>query len=88
MANEWLDGEHPNFLDEKYLTSFSNIPVFIYHGRKDAACDVKLIENMSKKLTKTGAIVTVNIVEENGHEYPDEKTNQLYFNWLNKLTNR
>jgi len=88
LANEWLDGEHPNFLDEKYLPPFSNIPVFIYHGRKDAALDVNLIEKMSEKLTKTGAIVTINIVEENGHEYPDKKTNKLYFEWLNNTTNR
>ena len=88
LANEWLDGEHPNFLDEKYLTSFSNIPVFIYHGRKDAGLDVNLIEKMSEKLTKIGAIVTKSIVEENGHEYPDEKTNRLYFEWLNNTANR
>lgn len=88
LANEWLDGEHPNFLDEKYLSPFANIPVFIYHGRKDPALDVGLIEKMSEKLTKAGAIVTISIVEENAHEYPDEKTNDLYFEWLNNTTNR
>lgn len=87
LANEWLDGEHPNFLDEKYLSPFSNIPVFIYHGRQDPALDVGLIEKMSEKLTEAGAIVTISIVEENAHEYPDEKTNQLYFNWLNNIVN-
>ena len=88
LASEWLDEEHPNFLEEKYLTSFSNIPVFIYHGRKDASLDVDLIEKMSKKLTKVGAIVTISIVEENGHEYPNEKTNKFYFEWLNETTNQ
>ena len=87
LANEWLDGEHPNFLDEKYLHPFSNIPVFIYHGRKDAGLNVNLIEKMSEKLSKAGAIVTKSIVEENGHEYPDKKTNKLYFEWLNKVIN-
>ena len=88
IANEWLDGEHPNFLDEKYVKVFSNIPVFIYHGRKDPALAVELIEEMSEKLTKAGALVTLSIVEENGHEYPDDKTNKLYFEWLNKTTNQ
>ncbi len=84
LANEWLDGEHPNFLDDNYLTSFSNLPVFIYHGRKDAAINVDLIEKMSEKLTEAGARVTKRIVEDKGHEYPDEKTNELYFDWLNQ----
>ena len=88
LASEWLGEEHPNFLEEKYLTSFSNTPVFIYHGRKDASLNVDLIEKMSKKLTKAGAIVTISIVEENGHEYPDENTNNLYFEWLNTTSNR
>lgn len=87
LANEWLDGEHPNFLDEKYLASFQNIPVFIYHGRKDAAINVKLIEKMSEKLMAAGAIVTTSIVDEKGHEYPDEQTNQLYFKWLQSVIN-
>jgi predicted esterase len=84
LANEWLDGEHPNFLDDNYLTSFSNVPVFIYHGRKDAAINVDLIEKMSEKLTEAGTRVTKRIVEDKGHEYPDEKTNELYFDWLNQ----
>ena len=88
FLGEWLGEEHPNFLEEKYLTSFSNTPVFIYHGRKDASLNVDLIEKMSKKLTKAGAIVTISIVEENGHEYPDENTNNLYFEWLNTTSNR
>jgi len=88
LANEWLEGEHPNFLDNKYLSSFSDIPVFIYHGRKDAALDVDLIEIMSKRLTAAGAIVTKSIVEELGHEYPDTTTNKQYFDWLNNTTNK
>lgn len=82
IANEWLDGDHPNFLDEKYLSSFFNIPVFIYHGRKDAGLDVRLIEEMSKKLTNAGALVTTRIIEQKGHEYPDDLTNEIYFKWL------
>ncbi len=85
LANEWLDGEHPNFLEQKFLSSFSEVPIFIYHGKKDPAIDVKLIEEMSIELKKAGAVVTKSIVEEKGHEYPDDYTNQLYFDWLNSL---
>ncbi len=85
LANEWLDGVHPNFLEDKYLKEFRNIAVFIYHGNKDAALDVNLIEEMSRKLIQNGAKVTTSIVEDKGHEYQDEKTNKLYFDWLDNI---
>lgn len=85
LANEWLDGNYPNFLEDEYLKEFKNIPVFIYHGKKDAGLDVKLIEKMSEKLIQNGAKVTKSIVENKGHEYQDEKTNNNYFNWLNEV---
>ena len=85
LANEWLDGEHPNFLEEKYLGNFTNMPVFIYHGEEDPAIDVNLIKNMSKKLSEVGAFVTESYVAKFGHQYPDELTNEMYFNWLDEV---
>lgn len=35
-----------------------------------------------------GANVTIKIVEEKGHQYPDDKTNELYFKWLNEQTEK
>jgi bleomycin hydrolase len=85
LPSEWLEEEHPNFLDEKYLKTFVGKPVFIYHGGKDAALDVNLIKEMSLKLEKIGAIVTKSFPSENGHEYQDAKTQELYSDWLDKL---
>ena len=85
LANEWLDGEHPNFLEEKYLSTFNKIPVFIYHGEEDPAIDVNLIKKMSKKLSEVGAIVTESYVAKFGHQYPNERTNEMYFNWLDEV---
>ncbi|MFC5044758.1 alpha/beta hydrolase-fold protein [Aquimarina hainanensis] len=85
LANEWLDEEHPNFLEDKYLTPFIGVPLFIYHGKKDAGLDVRLIEEMSDKLKKIGGKVTCSIVADKGHEYPDTFTNTKYFNWLDSL---
>ena len=85
LASNWLDGEHPNFLNKKYLIKFKGKPVFIYHGKEDGSLPVKLIEKMSKELDVSGAIVTLSIAENKGHEYPDKITNEKYFKWLNKI---
>ena len=87
LASEWLDGEHPDFLKDKYLSSLSGMPVFIYHGTKDGALPVHLIEEMSLKLQSAGAEITKNIVEGRGHQYPDEETNVMYFDWLDAVIN-
>jgi len=43
---------------------------------------------MSNNLSKAGAKVTMIIVDELGHEYPNEKTNTLYFEWLNQIISK
>lgn len=85
LAGDWLGGEHPNFLEDKYLSAFSRIPVFIYHGRKDGSLPVEKAEALSSKLKKAGAIVTTRIVENKAHEYPDEEANGVYFDWLGSI---
>jgi len=85
LASEWLDEDHPNFLNESYLGVFSQVPVFIYHGEKDAALDIGLIKKMSNKLEKSGAVVTRRFVPGRGHEYQDNITHSLYSNWLNQI---
>lgn len=85
LASSWLDGEHPNFLSNKYSIVFKDKPVFIYHGQKDGSLPIDLIIKMSKELKSIGADVTLSIAENNGHEYPDKATNEKYFNWLDEL---
>lgn len=84
LASNWLEGEHPHFLQDKYLNDFSGIPVFIYHGRKDGSLPVQKAEALIQKLKEVGANVTYSLVEEKGHQYPDEQTNAQYFEWLKK----
>lgn len=85
LASDWLGEEHPDFLKNKYLADFLNIPVFIYHGRKDGALPLNKIEKLIVKLRSAGAIVTERIIDNKGHEYPDKETNDLYFHWLNNI---
>lgn len=85
LANDWLGSGHPNFLEDKFLTPFSKIPVFIYHGRKDGALPVAKAEELIHKLKSNGIFVTERIMDDKTHEYPDEETNKIYFDWLTKI---
>ena len=82
LANYWLGGNHPNFLNSDYLKPFKGKRVFVYHGKKDGSLPVSKIEEMINEMKKMKIDVTYSIVEENGHEYPDKNTNEMYFNWL------
>lgn len=84
LASNWLDDEHPNFLEQKYLEVFKNIPVFVFHGEKDGSLPVNLIREMGTELQKTGAKVTLRIDSEKGHEYPTNETVEKYYNWLDR----
>jgi predicted esterase len=85
LANDWLGEGHPNFLEDKFISNFSRIPVFIYHGRKDGALDISKTEQLILKLKSKGVIVTERLIENKAHEYPDEETNKMYFEWLTKI---
>lgn len=85
LAGDWLGEEHPDFLKDKYLSVFSGVPVFVYHGRKDGALPIQHTEAFLAKLKEKGGIVTARLIDTKAHEYPDEETNNLYFQWLNKI---
>ena len=85
LANAWLDGDFPNFLEPKYLQPFKETPVFVYHGTQDAAIHVSLIEKMMVQMRAAGVEVTSRIVEGRGHVYQDADTHQMYINWLAEI---
>lgn len=85
LANDWLGAGHPDFLDDKFLTHFPKTPIFIYHGRKDGALPVSKAEELIAKLKSNGVFVTARIIDDKTHEYPDEETNKIYFDWLMKI---
>ena len=85
LANYWLGGNNPNFLNPKYLEPFKGTKVFVYHGEKDGSLPVDKIRQMIDAMKKMNIDVTYSIVKENGHQYPDKNTNKKYFEWLRKL---
>lgn len=88
LANDWLGSGHPNFLEDQFLTPFSKIPIFIYHGRKDGALPVAKAEELIRKLKSNGIQITERIMENKTHEYPDDETNRIYFEWLTKIAEK
>ena len=85
LANEWLGDGHVNFLEPENLAVFKDIPVFIYHGEKDAALPYALVVELAEKLTQAGAKVTFSGSPTNGHVYQDPLTQQRYLDWLKQF---
>ncbi|MFZ1290784.1 MAG: prolyl oligopeptidase family serine peptidase [Melioribacteraceae bacterium] len=75
----------PDFVDEKNLASFRNIPVFIFHGEKDMNCPASITKDVAEKLKKYGAQVELQIDPEKGHERPDDKTLDSYLKWVDRV---
>lgn len=85
LANDWLGGGFPNFLEPETLKPFAGVPVFIYHGKKDAALPFALAEQLAAALKEAGAVVTFSPSKENGHVYQDEATQTRFDTWLKQF---
>ena len=75
---------HPNFLYDEILTIFQNIPIFIYHGKKDQSAPFKLTAELVKKLKAVGADVEFVIGEQAGHHLPSKEDVSRFQHWLRK----
>jgi predicted esterase len=87
MANRWgiSGGPHPNFIEDKYLKAFKDIPIFVFHGKKDRNCPFELAAQVVEKLKAVGARVEFYTEEETGHSRPGSETIKLYHEWLKKI---
>ena len=88
LASEWLDAPHPNFLESDYAEAFTDTPVFVYHGAKDAALDVALMQRTAALFQQLGAEVSLHIDPERGHQFPDEQVMQAFQQWLQSVIDR
>lgn len=88
LASEWLRRKHPNFRKQKYLKDFKGVPVFIYHGEKDASLSINTAKDLDRDLRAAGAEVTTRFIEDKAHEYQDDKTNEIYHKWLTDILNK
>lgn len=85
LATKWIGEGFPDFLVEKYLKPFRNVPVFIYHSRNDLNCPYSLTERLVAKLQKAGAKVEFVTTEAGGHGIIDKANIPKYYDWLDDL---
>lgn len=89
IGNKYGGGqEHPNFLEEKYLKIFRNVPIFIFHGKRDRNCPFRVTEQLVGKLKDLGAEVEFVVEEDKGHEHAGEATVQALREWLGSVISR
>jgi len=75
-----LDGQHPDFLDERYLKPFKGKSLFISHGRKDQNLPFDAAERMARALEAAGAVVQF-VPDDTGHE-TSTQTRKAFLHWL------
>lgn len=81
LATKWFGEGYPDFLNNKYLKPFKNIPVFIYHSKNDLNCPYDLTQQLVEKLKKTRAKVEFMTID-GGHDIIDKDNISMYYKWL------
>lgn len=74
--------DYMNFTQEENLEKFRNVPMFIFHGKKDLNCDFNITAGIIEKLSKNGAIVKFVTEEDKGHEPPGQESISIYYDWV------
>lgn len=82
LASKWMGEGFPDFLMEKYLVPFKNVPVFIYHSKNDLNCPYDLTRQLVEKLKQAGARAEFVTTEEGGHGIIDADDLPAYYVWL------
>ncbi|MBU8892275.1 MAG: prolyl oligopeptidase family serine peptidase, partial [Bacteroidales bacterium] len=76
-------GEYPDFLKEKNIKHFLNVPIFIYHGVNDLNCPYLSTKELIEKLEENNANLTKFIFTEYGHSVPSGiEFNEKLRSWI------
>ncbi|MBD3236026.1 MAG: prolyl oligopeptidase family serine peptidase [Candidatus Eisenbacteria bacterium] len=67
------------------LLPFADVPIFIYHGRRDRNCPYETTAALVAKLRQAGARVEFVTDPDRGHEVPSEKAYDAYRRWVASL---
>ncbi len=74
-----------DFNEEKHIASFSGVPVFIFHGKRDLNVPFEETEQFVGKLERAGALVEFHTEEDKGHESPSEETIRAFHRWVERV---
>lgn len=75
----------PDFTDEKNLSSFKSVPIFIFHGVKDLNVTLQATLDFASKMKKTGATIELQTEPDKGHEFPGISSIEKYMKWVEKV---
>lgn len=84
LARKWGNEDGVNFLDEDLLQLFSDIPVYVYHGKQDLNCPFYLTEELVRILRQYNNNVMFRVDENAGHGSMSQFLQEDYHNWLLK----
>lgn len=83
IANMWSQtSNYLNFTKEQNLEKFKDVPMFIFHGKKDLNCSFDITQGIIEKLKKNEVKVKFITEEDKGHESPGHETIQAYYKWV------
>jgi hypothetical protein len=78
-------GDGPSFLDERFLTPFRGIVVFIFNGMDDLNCLDAETEELACKGDPVGIEVEFVTEKETGYSPPGYSLAQSYRQWLERI---
>jgi len=80
--------EHPDFLEDEYLQTLKNIPIFIYHGKKDLNIPYQKTENLVEKMKELGISVEFHAEKDKGHEIPGKTIVAAIQEWIREVISK
>jgi len=78
-----LEGQHPDFLEARYLKPFRGKSLFVSHGRKDQNLPFDAAERMVRALEAAGAVVQF-VSDDIGHE-SSPQIRKAFLHWLETI---
>ncbi|MFW5877653.1 MAG: prolyl oligopeptidase family serine peptidase [bacterium] len=85
LAVKWGMDNAKDFLDRDLVARFSDIPVFIYHGKQDINCPYELIVKFVKMLEEHNKNIVFLTDDNAGHSSMSQENKEKYFSWLRQL---
>jgi dipeptidyl aminopeptidase/acylaminoacyl peptidase len=86
LANERVVPEgQPDFLQDKYLVPFKDVPMFVFHGTADRNAPLEKTVQAVGKLEAAGARVEFVAQEGAGHDAPNPEHIAQYHRWLGAI---
>jgi len=85
LASKWGIENPVNFLDKELIRVFSDVPVFIYHGKQDLNCPYELTLQFVNLLEKNNRNIVFLTDAHAGHDAMNAQIREKYFRWLKEV---